>query len=447
MMKKLTLLAISTACVSSVYADSNQMLSAGSQFSPSISLILDGNYYHDNQKGTASQLMEEIAGISHSTHDEHQHAHGGQENGFNLGESELVMSAVVDPYFDGKLTLSIDGQGTTELEEAWLQTRMLPYGLKVKMGKFLSNVGYLNSQHKHTWDFADQNLAYSALLGDHGLIDSGVQATWLAPTPFYALLGIELLQGAEQERLGALVEDDLAHENIDENTMLGTFSEHRAGPRISTVFAKFAPDLGQNHSLQWGISYAQAKQYQQLLNEDEITQNGDEVALNGKQQLAATDIVYKWDSAGEYGQGDIKIIAEYLQLKKDTNVVASGIGMDTDGDTILDSFPLAIGSQVTGTQDGYTLQASYGIAPRWQVALRHDATGNTNELNEAGNKINFKKSSRNSLSLSFFASEFSRLRVQASQANLFDETANNQKVKQVFLQYTHSLGQHGAHKF
>jgi hypothetical protein len=43
---------------------------------------------------------------------------------------------------------------------------------------------------------------------------------------------------------------------------------------------------------------------------------------------------------------------------------------------------LAIGSKVTGTQDGYTLQASYGIAPRWQVSLRHDATGNTNELNK-----------------------------------------------------------------
>jgi hypothetical protein len=57
---------------------------------------------------------------------------------------------------------------------------------------------------------------------------------------------------------------------------------------------------------------------------------------------------------------------------------------------VLDSFPLAIGSKVTGTQDGYTLQASYGIAPRWQVSLRHDATGNTNELNEAGNKTVLK---------------------------------------------------------
>lgn len=447
MKNQLTLLTASLLLLQNAYAENNKMLSAASQFNPSISLILDGNYYHDNKKGKASDYLEEIAGISHTVHDEHAHDGHGLEKGFNLGESELVMSAIVDPYFDGKLTLAIDSQGATELEEAWLQTRMLPAGLKVKMGKFLSDIGYLNNQHPHTWDFADQNLAYSALLGEHGLMDTGLQLTWLAPTPFYALFGLEALQGKEQERFGALVDEELNHDTIDENNMLGSFAEQKAGPRINTLFAKFAPDLGSNHALQWGVSYAQAKQYQQLLDEDETAQNGDELALDGKQTLIGTDIVYKWDGAGQYGQGDFKVIAEYLTLKKDMSVVASGVGIDTDNDGNLDELPLAIGSKVTGKQDGYTLQASYGIAPRWQVSLRHDATGNTNELNNAGTKVSFKDSSRNSLALSFYASEFSRLRLQASQADLADETGKVEKVNQVFLQYTHSLGPHGAHKF
>lgn len=446
MKNQLTILAASLLLLQNAYAENNKMLSAASQFNPSISLILDGNYYHDNKKGAAGEYLEEIAGISHTVHDTHAHEHGLAQ-GFNIGESELVMSAIVDPYFDGKLTLAIDGEGGVELEEAWLQTRMLPAGLKVKMGKFLSDIGYLNNQHPHTWDFADQNLAYTALLGEHGLMDAGLQLTWLAPTPFYALFGIEALQGNDQERLGALVDEELNHQTIDENNMLGSFAEPKAGPRINTFFAKFAPDLGSNHALQWGVSYAQATQYQQLLDEDDTVQNGDELALDGKQTLIGTDIVYKWDGAGQYGQGDFKVIAEYLQLKKDMTVTASGIGMDSDGDSILDSFPLAIASKITGRQDGYTLQASYGIAPRWQVSLRHDATGNTNELNNAGNKISFKDSSRNSLALSFYASEFSRLRVQASQADLADETGKVEKVNQLFLQYTHSLGAHGAHKF
>jgi hypothetical protein len=47
-------------------------------------------------------------------------------------------------------------------------------------GKFLSGIGYLNSQHPHTWDFVDQNLAYGTLLGDHGLMDTGLQLGWTA---------------------------------------------------------------------------------------------------------------------------------------------------------------------------------------------------------------------------------------------------------------------------
>jgi hypothetical protein len=73
---------------------------------------------------------------------------------------------------------------------------MLPGGLKLRGGKFLSGIGYLNGQHPHSWDFVDQNLAYRSLLGDHGLSDTGLQLTWLPRTgKVYSLLGLELLQG------------------------------------------------------------------------------------------------------------------------------------------------------------------------------------------------------------------------------------------------------------
>ena len=114
---------------------------------------------------------------------------------------------------------------------------------------------------------------------------------------------------------------------------------------MNTLLPNLHPDLGSNHALQWGFSYAQATQYQQLLDEDEIAQTGDEMALDGKQTLIGTDIVYKWDGAGQYGQGDFKVIAEYLTPLKDMSVVASGVGIDTDNDGNLDELPLAIGSK------------------------------------------------------------------------------------------------------
>lgn len=431
MMYKLSAVVLGLFSSHFVWAENSQSINTGSRFNPQISLILDGNFYHDNQKAKGSEVLEGMAGIGHGIGFGEEEA--GLQNGFNLGESELVMSAIVDPYFDGYLTLTVGADGGTALEESWLQTRLLPHGLKVKMGKFLSGMGYQNSQHKHAWDFADQNLAYSGLLGGEGFKDTGVQLTWIAPTPFYALLGVEALQGSDQERFGTRIT------NTDAETIIAStqpLADAKAGPRIRTLFAKFAPDIGDSQALQLGLSYAQAQQYQQILDSDGTPLNGDEVALDGKQTLYGLDWVYKWDSAGEFGEGDIKITGEYLRLKK--NMTISGTGA---------SAGLMVGDAVTGSQDGYYLQASYGIAPRWLIASRYDVNGATNELNVAGAKTEMKQSSRIGVSLAFSPSEFSRLRLQLAQGSIYDDAGTKTPLKQVFLQYTHSLGAHGAHKF
>jgi hypothetical protein len=61
--------------------------------------------------------------------------------------------------------------------------------------------------------------------------------------------------------------------------------------------------------------------------------------------------------------------------------------------------------------------------------------------------VAFQSSQRQTLALSFHPSEFSRLRLQAAQGDIYDETGAKTALKQIFLQYTHSLGSHGAHKF
>ena len=39
------------------------------------------------------------------------------------------------------------------------------------------------------------------------------------------------------------------------------------------------------------------------------------------------------------------------------------------------------------TEDGFYLQGLYGIAPRWQVGLRYDKVGLTNELESGGSLL------------------------------------------------------------
>ncbi|HLF31125.1 MAG TPA: hypothetical protein VI566_08880, partial [Xanthomonadales bacterium] len=82
--------------------------------------------------------------------------------GLSLAESEIVMSANVDDKFTAMLTVPVvieDGETVVELEEAWVETTALPAGFALRLGRFYSDVGYLNTKHSHAWDFADQPLA------------------------------------------------------------------------------------------------------------------------------------------------------------------------------------------------------------------------------------------------------------------------------------------------
>ena len=81
-------------------------------------------------------------------------------------------------------------------------TRSLPWGFQLKGGKFRSSIGRLNVQHPHVWDFADAPLVNRAFFGSDGLVEVGAQMNWLAPTPFYLLLGAELLQGENEASFG-----------------------------------------------------------------------------------------------------------------------------------------------------------------------------------------------------------------------------------------------------
>lgn len=429
-------------------------VSSGTAFNPQISVILDGVYYGDNQSGAGPEKYELIEGINHGHgHDHEGHGHGELERGFNLRATEIAFSASVDPYFDANLMLTVDSGGGVELEEAYFDTRGLPAGLKIRGGKFLSGIGYLNDQHPHTWDFVDQNLAYSTLLGEHGIMDTGLQFTWRPRTgSVYTLLGVEALQGNEQ--VFGTAGEEVPGTRADTGLVTlgnGDLSGKKAGPRLVTAFAKFAPDLGDNHALQIGFWGARANQHQEVHDHtDESTLAVgvcDPVAdprscvhaLEGKSWLWGTDWVYKYDAPGAYGQGDLKLSAEYIRETKDLSLVFH------------ESPGVVLPAPRKFTQDGFYLAGLYGFAPNWQVGVRYDVTGLTNKLvgTSPASSWNKNDSDRWTLSLTHHFSEFSRLRLQASTADLWEDSLNGVKnrVNQVFLQYQHSLGAHGAHKF
>jgi len=378
-----------------------------------ISAVIDGNFHHDTAKDGLGEMKEEIAGFGHN-HDEedHHHHHHGDKNGFNLHHIELGLSAEVDPYFRAWATLAFDDEEEkTEIEEAVIQTTGLPYGLTLSAGKYMSGIGRINRQHSHVWDFMDAPLVYEKFFGSHGLREKGIQLTWKAPTPFYLLFGAEAGNG-ENEAFS--------------NQIGGEHLPDHDAPRLYTTFVKFAPDLGDRHALQLGLSYVNARN--QSLHEHEHDDGLEILALDGRNELYGADFVYKYAGFGEKGEGDFIFQGEYFLRN-------SNMRDREEHHTY------------TNRQDGYYLQGLYGFAPRWRAGLRWEQLGLTNHIEDAeeGN-WNAGSSYRATAMVDWKLSEFSLLRFQCGRHNYATEEGR-EHAWEFGLQLQVSLGSHPAHDF
>jgi hypothetical protein len=394
-------------------------------FNPAMSVILDGLFYHDRVDGEGMEILEEHSSALHS-HGHDEHGHGGIGQGFNLREMELTLSGSVDSYFDASVTVAL-ADGEVEIEEAWFQTRALPSGFALKGGKFLSAVGYHNEKHVHSWDFADQNLAYLSLFGDHGLRDTGVQLSWLAPTTTFVQVGVELLQGSELERFGSELDaDEVAEElSVDEDD-LGL--PLRKGPRLATGYVRIAPDLGTRQALQLGISAARHDS-QQAFHEE----GAEPFVSEGSAELYGLQAIYKRFATGAYGKGSFNVQAELFEVRSDQTAT-----YHTD--------LLEIGIPVSLKQRAAYASANWGFAQRWQIGLRSAAAGINGELVEDGVREDIGLSRQHSAALTWLPTEFSRLRLQVNRNDISTEDGR-EKFNQIMLQYNLSLGAHGAHTF
>src|SRR5689334_18167591 len=183
MHRKLLCAAALAAAMPLAQAQSSQSQNA---FNPAVSVILNGVYANLSQDPATYRINGFIPTMGEVA---------PPPRGLSLGESELALSANVDPTFRGSLIAAISPDNESiGVEEAYLETLALPRGFTVKAGRFFSAVGYQNQVHAHAWDFTDAPLVMKAFLGGQ-LAEDGVQLRWLAPTDLYWDLGAELGRG------------------------------------------------------------------------------------------------------------------------------------------------------------------------------------------------------------------------------------------------------------
>lgn len=165
-----------------------------------------------------------------------------KDRGLNLNYAEVAMHSTVDPYFDAFAIFHLHPD-EFEIEEAYVRTRALPFGLRIKAGKFRSAFGRLNEKHQHVWHFDAQPIIYKALLGPDMISDPGIQLQWVAPTDTYIMVGAEAMQGTNDRSFG-----DLERNNL----YIG--------------YLKSSIDVGDDLSILGGVSLAHGSNYDNDVN-------------------------------------------------------------------------------------------------------------------------------------------------------------------------------------
>lgn len=356
---------------------------------PYISVILDAKGYVSNLKN--NQLS--IRGVPGYT------TEGlGLQNGFNVDAAELMIFAPVDPYFNLYTNIPVTKDGAT-LEEAYFVTTDLPAGLQVKGGRFKSNASRLNAQHPHAWDFTDLPLPYRAFLGSEGIGgENGVQLTWMPSLPVYTLLGVEALQG-------------------DNPLLFG--SNGNQGPHAFTAFARLSVDTTDDSSLYVSPWAMFGKTNSSLIL--------DGFEMRGDSALYGIEAVWKWKS----GHQKLTLQGEYLYLVQNGNLI--------------DATATVADESLKRHQDGAYLQAMYHL-DRWGAGVRYDRMEIFADTFERGSvQQTFSgKPWRLTGSMEYNPTEFSRIRAQFTH----DRSDRNGLVNnEVILQFTFSIGAHGAHTF
>lgn len=372
-------------------------------FNPAFSLILTGTYGQFQRDPTIP-----ATGFA-------MNPNPGHVQGFSIGETELGISANIDPDFRGVATMSIDATGGIAVENGFVQSTSLGDGLNLKFGRFFSGLGYLNEQHSHAWDFVDQPLVY-ATLWNNQLAEDGVQLKWLAPTDSFLEIGGELGRGL-----------DYPGTNTPKN-----------GSNAGAVFVHLGDDIGVEHSWRLGASLHQTTQTDalstavpDLLN----TSGGVTDSFSGNSQTAGVDFVWKYAPNGNIRERHFKLQSEYFRRNENGLLT-----YDMTGAKIKDSYSVV--------QSGWYVQSVYQFMPMWRTGIRYDrldpGIAQVGALN-AGNVIsNYAfNPSRTTWMIDYSPSEFSRFRLQLA----YDATRQGLPDNQCLVQYIMSLGAHGAHQY
>ena len=343
--------------------------------------------------------------------------HDPQHRGFNARNNEVTLDGAVDPYFEGfaNIVFKLDNANETsvEVEEAFLQTTTLPWGLQLKGGQFFDPFGRINPTHPHTWDFVNAPLATGRLLGGDGLRGVGAQISWVTPLPWYSqfLVAIQNGEGGTANSFRNTGEDGTFAGRQTIDRQINGFGDFLFVPRWENSF-----DLSPTQTILAGVSAAFGP---------------NDTGPSSNTQIYGVDLFYKWKPTNaEGGWPFVKWQTEVLWRHFE-----AGRGFHN-------SFPT---SETIKDWGAYS-QIIWGFKKGWSAGIRGDYLHE--DLSAFTDDPERQSRYRLSADVTFYPSEFSKVRLQYDhdflKATHFQDGASEDSV---LLQFEFSLGAHGAHRY
>src|SRR5438046_2065352 len=386
---------------------------AGSSLTAPITIGGGKNYMNISLDGLFALAYSSARDLDHIEVGDHD----PQQRGFNARNTELAFDGAVDPYFEGfaNIVFKLDNDNETEVEveEELIKTTSLPFNLQLKGGQFLAAFGRLNPVHPHAWDFADAPLVSGLFLGPDGLRGVGAQISWTLPLPWYS----QLIFAGQNGRGGT----GFSFRNPGDD---GIFFDRETTDREVRGLQDFvwiprwenSVDLSPTQVVLAGVAGAFGS---------------NETGANARTQIYGGDLFYKWKSAhAEGGFPFVKWQTEAMYRRFE-----AGRGVDQ-------TFPVA----ETFHDWGMYSQVLWGFKKGWVAGVRGDYVHMQNS--RFTDDQDRQSRSRISANLSWYPTEFSKLRLQYNhdfmESNFF---LADREVDSVFLQFEFILGAHGAHKF
>jgi hypothetical protein len=200
-----------------------------------------------------------------------------------------------------------------------------------------------------------------------------------------------------------------------------------------SAFARIGGDIGNNASWRLGgyVLSGETKEGHSSHHEEEEDshEEEEEVEFIGDTDLYGADLRFTWAPTGNPREKELLLQGEYFWRDEDgTYDVGSG-GVAVDDET-----------------SGWYVQGVYKFHQQWRVGARYSRLA-APDVPEglAGSTIDGGGHDpvATAIMLDWTNSEFSRIRLQYNHEELSESQDDNQFI----LQYTMSLGAHGAHKY